>query len=853
MIRTKPSRGSLVFAVLMTIFVTASWARVSQNQSDYLEVYPGPPGIAASPQYSIQLTQNPSSYNSFVYQNQNPAFLLDGQPSRIVTSSSLEQSTAWTTFSFTGSPVTVQITNKKSFTSARILPSHWDIHPTINGNVVSFSVTRQGQLAVDFCYSEDQCPNDSEWDISNPMLLFSNPPEGQPQGDYRKAAPGNVPPLTSGERIIYFPPGVYNLGPKPFLLGATNNGAPQSAFLAGGAYVMGTFAIAPGATGNVIIGLGILSGENIQQSACIVTTTGCPDMIDGTQIAGEVVIEGITIINEPWQGIQLNGTGDTIRNVKIISWQGNQTGIRAGAELDTGSVVDSCFLKVGDDALLLTSSNLRVAGCTIWQLDNAAPFEFGVNQPANINHITVENSDVVRTEYDWPDPSNAVFAAVSSGAKSQKSDYTFRNIHIENSTYQLFKIAVGPNHYTTPNNDTLGSISNLSFSHIEVTDPQVLPDLFESFDLQHQVSNVTFHNVTVADNKLPSPKITFNANRAYSLGGTVYSGLFWRSQSEPRNFQISLFSGTIDANPPTNLPITQPGLTTNCQAQAVADFYGDGYASVLFLDTASQKLGLWQDPYLTYAVPVTCQSIAFYSLATTDGQVAGIGDFNGDGYPDIFLWNSSAQAGKILLMDGAQVLRQIPVQPATSSDWSVAGVADFNHSGYADILLRDTNGNLEILYFGSSGYLTSADFKPTDLHYESTAYYDTQWPETSGDFDSSWTVVGVRDFDYTLYPEILWYSASTGEIGLTSFLGLENSFPNLKLPAIGQVFSRIPSGTQLQAVGDFNGDSSRDLFLRIPSTGESSIWYMGWFGGDLYQPGLDNFTFTSDWQIQGLQ
>src|SRR5580704_8495491 len=205
----------------------------------------------------------------------------------------------------------------------------------------------------------------------------------------------------------------------------TNTGAPQSAFLAGGAYVMGTFAIAPGDTGNVIGGLGILSGENIQQSACIVTTTGCPDMIDGAQIAGDAVIDGITIINEPWQGIQLNGTSDTIQNVKIISWQGNQTGIRAGAELDTGSLVDSCFLKVGDDSLLLTSSNLRVTGCTIWQLDNAAPFEFGVNQPQNINHIMVENSDVVRTEYDWPNPSNAVFAAVSSGAKSQKSDYTF--------------------------------------------------------------------------------------------------------------------------------------------------------------------------------------------------------------------------------------------------------------------------------------------------------------------------------------------------------------------------------------------------------------------------------------------
>jgi len=181
---TKPSACAVVLGVLL---VSASLAQVSQNQSDYLEVYPGPPGISPSPQYSVQLTQTGSSYNSFVYQNQNPAFFPDGQPSGMTTSSSLEKSTAWTTFSFSGSPVTVQITNSQPFTSARILPSHWDIHPTISGNVVSFSVARQGQLAVDFCYSNDQCPNDSEWDVSNPMLVFSNPPEGQPQGGYRKA------------------------------------------------------------------------------------------------------------------------------------------------------------------------------------------------------------------------------------------------------------------------------------------------------------------------------------------------------------------------------------------------------------------------------------------------------------------------------------------------------------------------------------------------------------------------------------------------------------------------------------------------------------------------------------------
>jgi hypothetical protein len=130
-------------------------------ESSVLEVYPGPSGISSSPQYSVQLVQNGHTKSSFAYQSQNPGFLANGEPSGITTSSTLEKSTAWTTFSFSGAPVVVQITNSKPFTAARILPSHWQIVPTIAGNVVSFSVSNPGNLAVGFCYVADGCRTDS--------------------------------------------------------------------------------------------------------------------------------------------------------------------------------------------------------------------------------------------------------------------------------------------------------------------------------------------------------------------------------------------------------------------------------------------------------------------------------------------------------------------------------------------------------------------------------------------------------------------------------------------------------------------------------------------------------------------
>jgi hypothetical protein len=91
-------------------------------------------------------------------------------------SSTLEQATSWTSFSFAGS-VTVQVTNNNPFTSARILPSHAQIIPAVNGNTVSFTLNQAGQFAVDFCTTGATCTEDNDTDLTNPMLVFANPIE----------------------------------------------------------------------------------------------------------------------------------------------------------------------------------------------------------------------------------------------------------------------------------------------------------------------------------------------------------------------------------------------------------------------------------------------------------------------------------------------------------------------------------------------------------------------------------------------------------------------------------------------------------------------------------------------------
>jgi hypothetical protein len=849
-----PFRMLIAVLALFALGILSGRPALSQFPRPVVGVYPAPSGVTLSQQYFVKIVQYGVELESPVYQTQNPAFAPGCEPNCPTSSSPLEKTTAWTSFSTTGT-VTVQVTNKTPFKSVRILPSRSGIVPivpTVSGDVVSFAMSDAGQLqvSVEFCYSTTSPCDGAHTDITNPLLVFANPPfadplQGRPRSEVLFAPPGGpVPPLADGQTLLYFGPGLYDLTAvptTPYVLGSN-----VTVFLAGGAYVRGMFSIAAKSSGTTIEGPGILSGENVPQSSCLATST-CPKMIEGADITGKVTIAGITIVNAPYYNIALSGQGNTASNIKVISWLANTDGITvAGNDADpAASVVRNSFFKVGDDAIKLYSSNLTVSGCTLWQLDNAAPFEMGVNLWNDVKNVTVENSDVIRTEWTYPNRSNAVVSAAFGNASANQ--YKFNNIRVENSilagnsVFQLFKIAVIPNGYTKPGHDTLGTISDLTFSDIQVSDTPTLPNLFQGFDRQSQVKKVMFSNVTVAGQALPQPTPNLNANRNFSIGGTVFTSLLWRSTTLPANFQIGLFSGA-NGGLPSMIDVTDTPLTAAFNLQLIGDFYGTGSASVLVQHgpaTGPSQFYLWQNPMQTDPV----YSPVVWPVVPTS-EVAGIGDFNGDGCTDILVWNASAQTGTILMMNGPQIIDQLAVKPTTPSSWSVAGVGDIDQNGYSDLIFRDTNGNVEIQTFGVNGFVGSADIAASSFTYSSTANYNTTSPPTSGNFDQTWTVAGVGDFRGIGYASILWTNATTNEVGVTDF-----AFSSPKVSS-GSVFAKLSAGQQIVALGDFNGDDTTDMLLAVGNSNSPlTIWYSEYNGGALYKPG-PTFSPSSGYVLQ---
>ena len=862
------------------------------GQTPSLITYPGPGNLAPSSLYSVTVSQLGAAQSSFVYLVNNIG-LAQNNWQQHAWNNSTELTTSWTSFDFNdpgatftasgSAPVTVQVNMTVpspawQLPAVRVLPSASKIVPssvTRVGNTyqASFTINFATQYSVEF-YDAAAKPDFATWVPENPLLIFANPIEsGVPNSAGKNVLvvkPGDPIPASGSwgtqggvaVNTLYFTPGIYDFAT---VASTVNTGiyllhSNQSIYVAGGAYIKGAFVSCPtpakcaDAQNISIRGRGIISGEEFQRpfnnAAFESLPADLPALIQlqGNDIAGgkfngqqNAHIEGLTLVQAPFDNIYLSGIDNWVNNVKVISWYPSSDGIKAGndyviagVEYPGNGVVENSFLKDGDDSIHLYSTGLRVNNVVIWQSKNAAPFQFSSGLSGSIDDVQVINSNVIHTEWVWPNAPNAVFNANlgGTGNKGYNLGYTFNEIHVENSSWQLFRLSIGPSIWQFGNTQ-LGSLSNLHFSNIFVQDAQALPNLFVSYDLAHQISNVTFDNVVVAGEVQAQPQITFNANRSMSLSGDIVTEPMWADTSGAVNPNVQVWNmaqGTPTTSPVTSITtLEEPALDNpNLQLLRRGDFFGDGFASPLIFDPVANTLGVWAEPLNPDSTP---GKLGYFIAGVIPAgyQFAGVGDFNGDGRSDVLLWNSTLQHGLILTLQGSSLAVIGEIQPSgTASNWWFAGIGDFDKNGTSDVLLRDSNGNLEIVYLGPTGVSGTADLTPAQLKFTATGSFTSNNPglPLSGEFDSSWKVAGVGAING--YAGIIWTNALS-EVGITQFI-----YPTGK--PYGNVIATLPVGTQIRGLGDFNGDGSIDLLLRDADTGLVSFWYMGFMGGNYYQP-----------------
>ena len=150
----------------------------------------------------------------------------------------------------------------------------------------------------------------------------------------------------------------------------------------------------------------------------------------------------------------------------------------------------------------------------------------------------------------------------------------------------------------------------------------------------------------------------------------------------------------------------------NWHVVGIADFNADGRPDILFQHSVTGMLFVW---FMNGSTMYSTGMFTPTGPVDPAWKVAAIGDFNGDGKPDILLQNSVTSTLVIWYMNGRQLSTASLTSPMgpLDVDWKIAGVADMNGDGKLDLILQHrTMGGLIVWYMNGTTVTSGAVFTP---------------------------------------------------------------------------------------------------------------------------------------------
>ena len=413
------------------------------------------------------------------------------------TSSTIEdRDMTFAIFSFTGS-VEIEITKNygKIAEKVELSPKAFGFNPHFfDGKTVRFAMDQPRYVSVNFVTPDNQ-DNDERKGIciKHSLMIFADIPEHIAK-DYdipKPTDPGvivwdnkkDIDEIRKAD-IIYFPPGDWRMKEhkdsknhwekdvEAYLSYPIYHGqmrfarAGQKVYIAGGAYVRGTFRT-HGLEGCWVYGRGIVSGrdhvmhelikyigENKDGSWTLKTKSKEAFLeFIGTE---QGHIQGITIM-EAYHHTCPSGPQSTIRRVKIIGWAANNDGTRTGS----GSLIENCFYFCGDDHDY--AANYHISRNNVfWPRHNGAVAMMGWNVRGDGGAI-FENNYIINSEWSGPSKSKqntGVLCGSKANGGMKHKGTTLRGIKLENYVNYLVQARL-----EKADNDAEGLITDFLFEN----------------------------------------------------------------------------------------------------------------------------------------------------------------------------------------------------------------------------------------------------------------------------------------------------------------------------------------------------------------------------------------------------
>jgi hypothetical protein len=231
---------------------------------------------------------------------------------------------------------------------------------------------------------------------------------------------------------------------------------------------------------------------------------------------------------------------------------------------------------------------------------------------------------------------------------------------------------------------------------------------------------------------------------------------------------------------------------------ALGDFNGDGKPDLAVVNSLDNNVSV-----LLGNGDGTFQAGVTYGVGSLPVSVA-VGDFNQDGKADLAVGNQGGNSISVLLGNGDGTFQQ-PVNYAAGSGPSAIAAGDFNGDGKIDLALTNSNGNVIVLIGNGDGAFQTA-----------VSYAAGRGPVS----------IAVGDFNADGKPDLAL--ANNGDNNVSVLLGNgDGTFQGAVNYAAGSSPSSI-------ALADFNGDGVSDLV--VANNADNNVGVLLGNGDGTFQP-----------------
>ena len=302
------------------------------------------------------------------------------------------------------------------------------------------------------------------------------------------------------------------------------------------------------------------------------------------------------------------------------------------------------------------------------------------------------------------------------------------------------------------------------------------------------------------------------------FNGDGRSDILWRNVATGQNYLYPMDGLAILAGEGYLRTVADQ----NWKVAGIGDFDGDGKADMLWRNSGTGE------NYIYFMNGSTIKPTEGYlrTVADHNWQVAGVGDFDGDGKDDILWRNAVTGQNYLYPMDGRSIKSSEGyLRTVADTTWQIAGVGDFDGDGKADVLWRNNVSGENYLYL-----MDGTAIKATEGYLRKVA-------------DLGWQVVGIGDYNGDGKADILWRNSTTGENYLYPMHG------KTILGAEGYLRTVPDQSWQVKGTGDYDGDGVADILWRNAATGENYLYLMD---GTTIKPaeGYLRTVPQPNWQVQ---